>query len=84
MPQQYIWNTNSAYKFSTYFTNVDVSHKLLELNRSCTNNVIDIDTCCSHFEDITLSIAEKTLRKPGKTITDTSPYKIDSRFPPNT
>ena len=38
MPQQYIWNTNSASKFSTYFTNVDVSRKLLEFNRSCTNS----------------------------------------------
>ena len=67
MPQQYIWNTNSAYKFSTYFANVDVSHKLLEFNRPCTNNVIDIDTYCSNFEDIILSVADKTLRKPGKT-----------------
>ena len=67
MPQQYIWNTNSASKFSTYFTNVDVSRKLVEFNRSCTNSVMDIDTCCSNFEDIILSVADKTLRKPGKT-----------------
>ena len=67
MPQQYIWNTSSASKFSTYCTNVDVPRKLLEFNRSCTNNVMDIDTYCSNFEDIILSVADKTLRKPGKT-----------------
>ena len=31
------------------------------------NSVMDIDTCCSNFEDIILSVAVKTLRKPGKT-----------------
>ena len=43
MPQQYIWNSNSASKFFTYITNVDVSRKLLEFNRSCTNSVMDIE-----------------------------------------
>lgn len=62
MPQQYIWNSDSDNMFSTYFTNIDVSNKLVEFNRSCVNS--DIDTCCSNFENIILSVADKTLRKP--------------------
>ena len=62
-----IYGILTASKFSTYFTNGDVSRKLLEFNRSCTNSVMDIDTCCSNFEDIIISVADKTLRKPGKT-----------------
>ena len=45
MPQQYIWSTNSASKFSTYFTNVDVSRKLLEFNRSCSVRNKQLPTC---------------------------------------
>ena len=44
-----------------------MSLKLIEFNISCTNSVMDIDTCCSNFEDIILSVADKTLRKPGNT-----------------
>ena len=58
MPLQYKWNNNSAEKFSSHFTNLDVSHKLLEFNRSCYD--YDVDTCCIDFENIMLSAADKT------------------------
>ena len=62
MPLQYVWNSNSAAKLSSYFTTVEMSHRLLEFNKSCSN--YDIDTCCTNFENIILSAADKTLRKP--------------------
>ena len=62
MPLQYVWNSNSATKLSSYFTTVEMSHRLLEFNKSCSN--YDIDTCCTNFENIILSAADKTLRKP--------------------
>ena len=50
--------------FRRYFTNADISQKLIDFNMSCNTSDLDIDTCCSNFEDIILSSADKTLRRP--------------------
>lgn len=64
MPQQYLWDKNSADKFRTYFSNADIAQKLIDFNRSCNTSDLDIDICCSNFENIILSAADKTLRRP--------------------
>ena len=65
MPKQYVWRKDSYEKFRNGFTDYSISQQLLELNNSCTSSVnLDINECCCNFENILLSVADRTLVKP--------------------
>ena len=65
MPKQYVWGKGSNEKFCKCFTESCITQKLLQFNNLCTNNEsLDIHECCSKFENIILSVADRYLLKP--------------------